>query len=139
MDFYAAQFQYDDRNRSTATNETNTAQYAQAEVQAYFSGSTNFWGLYGNNGSIGSAGSQGNGISISTGAYKIKFEQDGEVGKQFTLYKLSSANESDWDDKSNMLKTFVIEGSLNPDERNIMPFIIPRSGGSQRFVAIKID
>ncbi len=124
---------------STATNETNTAQYAQAVVQAYFSGSTNFWGLYGNNGSVDSAGSQGNGISISTGTYKIKFEQDGGAGKQFTLYKLPSTSASDWDDENNILKTFVIGGSLNPDEQNIMPFIIPRSGGAQRFVAIKID
>ncbi len=124
---------------STVTNETNTAQYAQAEVQAYLSSSTNFWGLYGNNGAIGFSGYQDNGISISSGAYKIKFEQDGEAGKQFTLYKLPSANESDWDDESNILKTFTIGGSLNPDERNIKPFIIPRSGDSQRFVAIKID
>jgi len=31
---------------STATNETSTAQYIQAEVEIYFQNSTSMWGLY---------------------------------------------------------------------------------------------
>jgi len=126
---------------SDATNETSTAQYAQAEVEAYFSSSTNLWGLYGNNGTIGSAGNHSNSQSISggTGVYKAVFENDGGLGTQFTLYELPSAAQVDWDNTATVLTQFNIGGSLNPDETNIMPFIIPINGGTQRFVAVKVD
>lgn len=126
---------------STATNETNTAQYAQAEVEAYFQNSTTLWGLYGNNGNPGTAGSQGISTSIAggTGVYKVKFESDGDVGDTFTLYQLPSSNPSDWDNETTVLTTSAIGGSLGPDETNIMPFIIPRAGGNQRFVAVRVQ
>lgn len=124
---------------SNATNETSTAQYAQAEVEAYFNSSTNFWGLYGNNGTVGSAGNQSVNLSIAggSGVYKIKFESDGDLGDVFTLYELPSANPSDWADESNILQSFVIGGTLNPNENILMPFIIPQNGGTQRFIALK--
>lgn len=125
---------------STATNETNTAQYAQAENEAYFNSATSFWGLYGNNGTIGSAGNQNNTTTIAggTGVYKIKFEGDGGVGSAFTLYELPSVNQGDWDDESNIITSMTVGGTLNPDEVNIMPFIIPRAD-TQRFLAIKVE
>jgi len=124
---------------STATNETDTAQYAQAEVEAYFDSSTSLWGLYGNNGTVGTAGNQSSSATISSGTYKIIFENDGDAGDIFRMYKLPSANESDWDDTSNLVKTMTIGGSLNPDEPNLMPFIIPQDGGAQRFIAVKVE
>ncbi len=125
---------------SDATNETSTAQYAEAEVEAYFSSSTNMWGLYGNNGTVGSAGSQNYSTAISSGGvYKIKFENDGDAGDTVTLYQIPSAAPGDWDNETNVIITFSIGGSLNPDETNIMPFIIPRNGGTQRFIAVKVE
>lgn len=124
---------------SDATNETNTAQYQQAETEAYFNSATSFWGLYGNNGNVGTAGNQGNSTTIGTGTFKIKFTNDGGVGGVFTLYQLPSANLGDWDNESTVLRTFTIGGTLNPDETNIMPFIIPQNGGTQRFIALKIE
>ncbi len=125
---------------SDATNETSTAQYAQAEVEAYFDNSTNMWGLYGNNGTVGSAGNQSNSTAISSGGvYKIKFENDGDAGDTFTLYQIPSAAPGDWDNETNVITTFSIGGSLHPDETNIMPFIIPRNGGTQRFIAVKVE
>lgn len=126
---------------SDATNETNNAQYVQAETLAYFNSGTNFSGLYGNNGTVGGTGNQNNNTSIAggSGVFKIKFESNGGAGGVFTLYSLPSANESDWSDESNVLTTFTIAGSLNPDEPNIMPFIIPRAGGNQRFIAYLVD
>ena len=123
---------------STATNESNTAQYSQAEVEVYFSGATNFWGLYGNNGSVGTAGNQSSSQAIPAGAvFKLKFEGDGAAGSVFTLYQLPNADPSNWGDESTVLKTMTIGGTLNPDESNIMPFVIPRNGGSQRFLAVR--
>lgn len=125
---------------SDATNENSSAQYAQAEVQIYFSSSTNMWGLYGNNGNIGSYGNQSQGNSISSsGIYKAKFEADGGVGSTLTLYQLPSADPSDWDNENTIITSFQIGGTLNPDEDNIFPFIIPRNGGSQRFIAVKVQ
>ena len=126
---------------STATNENSTAQYAQAEVEAYFNNSTSLWGLYGNNGTVGGAGNQNvtTNISGGTGVFKIKFTKDGSAGGVFTIYELPSANQSDWDNESNVIASFTIAGTIAPDEVNIMPFIIPRSGGTQRFLAIKVD
>ncbi len=43
---------------SDATNETSTAQYVQAEVEAYFQSSTTMWGLYGNSGTVGATANQ---------------------------------------------------------------------------------
>lgn len=124
---------------STATNESSTAQYAEAEVQAYFSSSTSLWGLYGNNGTIGSAGNQNVTTTISSsGIYKIKFEDDGGLGGTFSIFQLPGNSPSDWDDESTVLSSFVIGGTLNPDESNIMPFIIPQNGGTQRFVAVRV-
>jgi hypothetical protein len=125
---------------SNATNETATDQYRQAEIEAYFSSSTSLWGLYGNNGTIGATGSQSNSQTITTGTIlKIKFEEDGDAGDRFTLYQLPSANPIDWNDESTILTSLIIGGSLNPDESIIMPFIIPTSGGSQRFIALKVE
>ncbi len=126
---------------SNNTNESSTSQYAQAEVEAYFTSSAELWGLYGNNGIIGNSGNQSMSTNLSTctsNTLKAKFSNSGSKGEMFTLYCLPSSNENDWDDESNILKSFAIDGTLNPDEETIMPFIIPRSGGSQRFIALKI-
>lgn len=125
---------------SNATNETSNSQFSQMENEAYFNSATNFWGLYGNNGNIGSAGNQSNNSTIpSNSTFKIKFEEDGGVGSQFTLYLLPSSNESDWDDESNIILNMTVGGSLNPDETVLFPVIIPRSGGTQRFIALKLE
>ena len=125
---------------STATDEANNSQFGQAEVQTYFNSGTNQWGLFGNNGNIGSTGFINFNTSISTNrVYKVKFEGDGSVGQQYTLFELPSTSDSDWDDESNVLVTRTIGGTLNPNELNIMPFIIPRNGGSQRFLAVKVQ
>lgn len=126
---------------SDATDETSTSQFAQAENEAYFNSTTNFWGLYGNNGTVGSAGNQANGLNISggSGVYKIKFEGDGAPGSTFTFYEIPSSSPTDWDDESNILSSFIIGGTLNPDEVNLIPFIIPRDGGAQRFLALKLE
>ena len=126
---------------SDATNESSGSQYNQAEVQGYFTNGSTFWGLYGNNGQISSAGNQSLTASIAGGSgfIKLKFENDGSTGGRFTLYKLPSADPLDWDDESQIITTFLIGGSLNPNEDNIMPFLIPRNGGTQRFIALKVD
>ena len=126
---------------SDATNETNTAQYAQMETEVYFQNATTMWGLYGNNGTVGSAGNQSSSNSITSctsGVYKIKFENDGGAGSQFTLYCLPSSNPSDWDNETNIITTLTVGGSLNPNETNIMPVILPRTG-TQRFIALKVE
>jgi len=125
---------------STATNEASTLQFSQAENEAYFNSATSFWGLYGNNGTIGTAGNQNQTTGITNGAvYKIKFTNSGSVGGEFTLYQLPSANQGDWDDESNIIVSMTIGGTLNPDEPTLMPFIIPRSASTQRFIALKIE
>jgi len=125
---------------STATNETATDQYRQGEVEAYFNSSTQFWGLYGNNGTPGATGNQTANTAISsTGVFKVKFEGDGDAGDTFTLYEIPSASDTDWDDETTVITTFTIGGTLNPNETNIMPFIIPQNGGVQRFLAVKVE
>ena len=52
---------------SNNTDEASTAQYAQAEVEAYFNSATSLWGLYGNVGTTGSAGSQSNATTLASG------------------------------------------------------------------------
>ena len=128
---------------STATNETSNSQFAQAEVQAYFSASTTLWGLYGNNGTVGNTGSQSNNTSLggcASNVFKARFTNDGTAGSGvFTLYCLPSASPTAWNDVSNVLTTLTIGGTLNPGQANIMPFIIPNNGGVQRFIAVRVQ
>ena len=128
---------------SDATDENNGAQYAQAETETYFSNGTTMWGLYGNNGTVGSAGNQALSTSLTSCAsqvFKTKMTNDGTSGSWvFTLYCLPSASIADWDDENTVMATATIWGTLAPDEANIMPFITPTSGGTQRFVAIRVQ
>lgn len=122
---------------SDQTNETSTSQFSQFETTAFLQSAVQFWGLYGNNGTIGAAGNQNNPTSITAGGvYKVRFEGDGSTGQTFTLYQLPSALPADWNDQSNIITTFAIGGTLNPSQTNIFPGIIPINGGSQRFIAV---
>lgn len=123
---------------STATNEASTAQYSQFELSVYYSNSTSLWGLYGNNGTLGSAGNVSQTVSIGSGTYKSVYTNDGGLGGTVTTYLLPSAAQIDWDDISNPVSTITIGGSLNPSQPNIMPGIIPQNGGTQRFIAVYI-
>ena len=127
---------------SDATNEVSNSQWREAEVQIYFQNANTMWGLYGNNGTPGNQGSQANSVALNTcssNVFKMKFINDGTVGAQFTLYCLPSATQNDWDDENTIMSTFAVGGTLNPNEVNIMPFIIPRDGGAQRFIAVKVE
>lgn len=125
---------------SDSTDENSGAQYIQGEVLAYFTNSNSFWGLYGNNGTIGSTGNQSNFANFSANSVlKLKFEGDGGLGSTFSMYQLPSSDPSDWDDESNLITSFQIGGTLNPDEGVIMPFIISRADDVQDFIAIKIE
>lgn len=127
---------------SDATNETSSSQYGQAEIEAYFRNPETLSGLYGNNGIVGDARSQGVEANISGGpaVFKIKFTKDGEGGiGVFSLYELPSANKSDWSDESNLIVSRAIKSNMVADELILMPFIIPTNGGTQRFIALKIN
>lgn len=123
---------------SDATDESNSAQYSQGETLAYLNSSTTLWGLYGNNGVVGTNGSQASASSFPVDSVlKIRLTSDGAAGGLFEMFIIPSANEADWDNEENLIKTETIGGTLNPDESNIMPFIIPRGASTQRFIAIK--
>ncbi len=128
---------------SDATDETSTTQYYQSELVVYLQNASTMWWLFGNNGTPGWAGSQGNSTAIwgcASWVYKSRFTDDGTVWSSiFTLYCLPSAWLADWDNTATVITTFAVWGTLNPDEVNIMPFIIPRDGGTQRFIALKVD
>jgi len=123
---------------SDATNESNNSQWNQAEWQAYFNSGSNFWGFYGNDGTVGTYQNQSVGQSVISGdIYKIKFINDGSAGETIILYRLPSANPSDWNDESNVVRTVT---SVNTaDEVNLMPFIIPPNGGTTRFIAVRVE
>jgi hypothetical protein len=130
---------------SDETNEASTAQYKQMENQAYMS-SYSLISLYGNNGTPGSTGYH-SGLNTAYGTYtafKIKFTLDGRSAVPtspagvFTLYGIPSIAQSHWDDISNELISVTIGGTLAPDATNIMPSIIPRDGGTQRFAALRV-
>lgn len=127
---------------SDATDETSSSQYSQAENQAYFNNSNNLYGLYGNNGILGNGTSQNMNTDLTggSGIYKIKFTNDGSGGTgTFSIYELPSSNKADWDNESNLLRTWTIGSNMSADENVLMPFIIPISGGTQRFIAFKIS
>lgn len=125
---------------STATNESSNKQYAQAEVVAYFSSGTYFWGLFGNEGEVGDSGSISSGLPLNgSGVYKLVFMNDGAEGEAFLLYELPSTDQSDWDDESKLIKTIKIGDDIEPEQTELMPFIIPRNGDTQRFIAYKVE
>lgn len=119
---------------SDQTNETSSSQFSQGEVLAYFSNSTTFFGFYGNNGTPGSTGSQSvsQNITSTTGVYKLSFEEDGNVVK---FYQLDNADESSWEGGTLISETTI---SFSPQQTNLFPMIIPRSGSAQRFIALRL-
>lgn len=124
---------------STEINESNNSQFSQAEVQTYFNSTTSHWGLYGNTGTVGSAGLQMFSVPIVPNkVYKVKFENDGTKGGVYSFFELPSAEEADWDDESNLKVTQEIGGTLAPDAEDIMPFIAPNQS-TQRFIAVKVQ
>lgn len=130
---------------SDATNEAATSQYNQMENQAYFSSAAYFSSLYGNNGTPGTTGYQSNGLNLAPHAFfKIKFTLDGRAanptppGGVFTLYSIPSIAPTHWSDENTPLLSFTIAGTLAPDEAHIMPSLLPRDGGAQRFAALRI-
>ncbi len=124
---------------SDQTNELSNAQYQEMETLTYFSSSNIIWGLYGNNGIVGTTGSQG--LTINTSPYpylKLVFENSGSKGGQFSVYGLNSASSvTDWDDTTNLINTFVIGGTLDPSQTNLMPCLVPRVG--DEYIAYKIN
>ncbi len=124
---------------STATNEASAAQYAQFELSVYYASTTSLWGLYGNNGTVGTAGNNAQTVTIGAGTYKSIYTSDGGAGGTVTTYLLPSALPADWDNISNPISTIPVAGSLNPAQPNIMPGIIPQNGGTQRFIAVYVN
>ena len=123
---------------STATNEASNSQWGQGEWMNYFQSTTQRWGMYGNNGTLGSAQNQNLPVTISgTAVIKLIMEDNGEAGNNLLVYELPSANPADWNDTSNLLLSSVSISTA--DEPNIMPFCIPQNGGLLRFVAFRVD
>ena len=121
------------------TNEgSGSQQYWEAEVNVHFDNSNNIWGLYGKTLS-NSHWNQSASKSYSSGdVLKLKFENDGQEGSVLRIYKLPSADPSDWDDESNLFHSITIPATANHDSDRIMPFAIPNSGNSGRFIAAKV-
>ncbi len=128
---------------SDATNETATDQYRQAETEVYFQNSTTMYWLYWNNWTVGTAWNQANNLTISSCAswiFKQRLTNDGTAATWVvTIYCLPSASQADWDDTATVMTTFTVGWSLNPNEPNLMPFIIPQNAWTQRFIAVKVD
>lgn len=117
-------------------NEANNNQYQEAAVLAYFNSSTNFWGLFGSN-TTGTTWNQSGGSAITNGAiYKVKIENEGANGEKITIFQLPSANQADWADESNVIKTVV--STNNNTATTLVPFIIPRSSTNNYFVALRV-
>lgn len=132
---------------SDATNEASGQQRRQAEVQAYFNNANNFWGIYGNNGTIGTLGQfRIDAIVNNYNVFAFLFEDDGTRGGRWALFGLNDTalpsdagfDPTEWDNESNIIEQGIVKGTLNPDELNLFPFICPRSGGAQRFIACKL-
>jgi len=123
------------------TNEENNSQWREGETLAYFNANS-FNGFYGSNGTGGYGTDTGGNFSFPSGGsqvYKIRFENDGEKGSSFYLYKLPSDDPSDWNDTENLLIKRVIGGSLNPNKDHILPFITPQNGGTLRFLGVRVE
>lgn len=119
------------------TNEGSTTQYIEGAVLAYFSSSTNLWGLYGSSPTNGTTWNQANGATVNNAAIlKIKIENDGFAGERITLYELPSAAPADWNDESNVISTII---STNGNtQTTLVPFIVPRSSTTNYFVALRV-
>ncbi len=128
---------------SDATDENSTAQYNQAEVVTYFQNSTTMWWFYWNNWTIWINWNQSLSTALSgcsSQVFKTKVTNDWTVWSGvFTIYCLPSAWLADWDDETTIIATANLWGTLNPDEANLMPFIIPQSASTQRFIAVRVQ
>ncbi len=124
---------------SDATNELSTTQYAQIESALYFNSNSSIYAIYGNNGTIGTLGTQLQsffGLSNSN-TYKLKISDTGGNGSIWQLFQLPSSAPEYWDDENNLIYTIV--SNLTPDEINLIPMVLPRQLGlNGRIISIKI-
>ncbi len=134
-------FSYSDRFAigigSTETLESATSQLQQSEITFYFSSITNINGIHGNNGNPGTNVYQSIGSSLSAfqgGTKKLVIEHNGEPGFDWYLYQLPSADINDWFDTSTLITNGTIPDKFTADAAEIMPFIIPRSSSTNRFL-----
>jgi len=126
------------------TDEDADRQYRQAELLSYYQRNNGwrFRWMYGNNGNIWSQWSNTTNVSISScSSWVIKnsITYDGTVGwwAEVIVYCLPSWNELDWDNTDDVLSSYVIGWSLNPDEEILLPFIVPRVSGAD-YIALKV-
>ena len=123
---------------STASRNNNNTQYSDAEVVAYFNSSTNFWGLYGNDGRRGRVANQQNQQSFNSTWLKVKFTNSGSQGGLFTLYSLTGNTPAEWLSEDSIITSFTIGGSLDPDETNIFPTFLTNGDGLMRVSAARV-
>ena len=124
---------------SDATDENNNAQYYQMETLPYLQNSNKFWGVFGNNGTVGQSGRVQQSLTISGYAgLKVTITKDGSQGGQVLVYGLDSLDESEWDNLDNLIGTIDLVAPYAPDEENLFPVVIPRPG-TQRLVAVRVE
>jgi hypothetical protein len=123
---------------SNNTDENSNTQWNQGEWMSYISEPNFWWGIYGNNGNLGTYQMQYIGQSITAGqTFKLKMTNDGGTGQTISLYQIPSADPSDWDNEATLIKS--VTSTNTADETNLMPFIIPPNGGNSRFIAVRAD
>ena len=123
---------------SEETNSSSTTQYREAEIVGYFNASS-FNGFYGNSGTPGSPITQAQSFAFSAAIKKLVLSNNGEPGSRYSLYQLPSADFSDWFDTNNLIGTGIINNNMTADAEAIMPFVVPRDGGSSLFLGFILE
>lgn len=113
-------------------NINSSAQYYEAELVAYFSG-TRFNSLFGERASLSYQRTLASG-----GGLKVKFTDDVKVGAEFFLYQLDSTDPSDWDQISNLVVSDFIDSRFRLAGEEIFPFMIPVNNPNNYVTALRV-
>lgn len=113
-------------------NPNTTRAYYEAEIMGFFNSSTSFYGFYGD-----SNNSRINQIINPQAIRKFVLEHNGEGGHKYWLYELPSADKSDWDDTSFLIRTGTIPDIFAQSDSLIAPYFIPESS-THRLIALKL-
>ncbi|BBI90645.1 hypothetical protein HYO65_gp253 [Tenacibaculum phage PTm1] len=119
-------------------NNLSTSQWKEHDLTLFFNSPTSYWGLYGHNVIPNSYVRVGSYAKFDPNSVlKIRIENNGNVGAYVKVYVMP--NETDWDAEGTLIVNQKVSNKFPVNSETIMPVLMPFSGVSQRFIAIKVE
>ena len=114
-------------------NINSSAQFYEAEVGVYINNNYLLYRLYGNR-NIKEYYRR----YTSGGLIKLVISDDCQIGSRWYLYKLNSTDSNQWNDRSNLIFSSVLDDRFAYAGNTLYPLFLPRNSSNSLLVAARI-